>query len=1037
MSLKNLAKATSIRQRYDVLTEYYLNNPSTYSEKNLENYKKWRKRPTTVTDERFKEILNALELTEEGFDLAIKELTSSEKEYISSAIYNESWVKTTKLILAQDDCLVEDIFDENKANFTYALRLHIDYFEKQLQRIVADFPTIQVQASARTDYVGEVINRFMDIGLRTFVYDLHAEKEKLSLSESMDEKEGFQRYLIARFDTKEKVLDFFDCYPVLARLYAETIAFQLINFRELMEAIAESETELNHVFQVEKPISLTGLKMGAGDSHDQGKSVAILTFSNAIDVVFKPKNLMIGERFDRFVQEINEMEPKFDFYLTTKIVKNKYTFEERLIYSGCLSQEEVTHYYRQFGQTIALVYLLNGNDFHLENVLAFGKYPVLIDLETIIQNHFPMPDSENALVKVMQENGESVVMSGLVPIYLFEERAEADVEGANKGIQLSALSGGEQKLPYKVLKLINFDSVNMQFMYQEHITDAAENIPLFNGEKVDFVPYIDTIIAGFQEFSAFAMKNKETLAFLAEKTFSDCLVRNVIKTTQSYGDLLDYSTHPTCMIDYIEREKLFENLWMHGYSNSKPVPYEVRDMLQHDVPIFFNPTSTKNLMASQGELIEEMYQEKAIALESSRLRNYSESEEKQQLDYLKTSFGLYHSTDLQEKTIPLKEQIYQVNFLDGAVAVGKAVLEAAFLGEDSIAWKDIQETSPDNYVVNVMNENFYDGIAGMYLYFSELYHVTKDKTFQKPFKLAEALVLKLEEEYVDSISAFYGSFAAVYPLLYTYQYNRESKLLKTAESIATKYMERYEKETVESYDWNGGTASIIKVFVHLYQLTNKKRYFTFAKQLLLDLELAKITQGGFAHGYSGVIHAANSLLKIEKDPEIMLIIKKCLVKERTTFDPIQEGWLDLRPIRPIVNDLWCYGSTGIGLAYLDLLNSGFEDSRLAEEIQIAANRLIHQEKRDDCLCHGNFGDLEFLIEYSKTALATTQQKEQINAKVRAANQKINDGQYIFEGLPTIPKYGLFTGLAGIGHQLLRIHTGDRAANILTLELPKK
>ncbi|WP_430598076.1 type 2 lanthipeptide synthetase LanM [Enterococcus sp. AZ177] len=1037
MSLKNLAKATSIRQRYDSLKNYYLNNHLTYSNNELENYKKWRSRPTTVTDERFKEILASMRLTEEEFDLAIKELTSVEKEYITMSISEDSWVKTTKQILAQEDRLVTDIFDDEKANFTYALRLHIDYLETKLDQIIAEFPTIQVEKTALDDYIGEVINRFMDIGLRTFVYDLHVEKDKLTFTEMINEKEGFRQYLRERFDNQKKLVAFFDYYPVLTRLYAETIEFQLVNFRELLQALTDSETDLTDVFQVESPICLTRLKMGAGDSHDRGKSVAILTFSNHINVVFKPKNLMIGERFDSFVQEIKKMEPAFDFYLTTKIVKEEYTFEECLVYSECLSEEEVRHYYRQFGQTVALVYLLNGNDFHLENVLAYGKHPVLIDLETIIQNHFPMPDSENAIVKVMQENGESVVMSGLVPIYLFEERAEADVEGATKGIQLSALSGGEQKLPYKVLKLINFDSVNMQFKYQEHTTDAAENIPLFQGEKVDFVPYIETIIEGFKEFSTFAMNNRETLAFMAKKIFSDCLVRNVIKTTQSYGDLLDYSTHPSCMVDYIEREKLFENLWMHGYSNSNPVPYEVRDMLQHDVPIFFNSTSTKDLMASQGEIIKDMYQKRAIDLEVQCLKNFSKEEEQKQLDYLKTSFGRYHSTDLQEKAVPLKQQIQQANFLDGAVAVGEAVLDAAFLGKESIAWKDIEETSSDNYVVNVMNENFYDGITGMYLYFSELYHVTRDTRFRQPYELAEALVLKLEDDYVDSISAFYGSFASVYPLLYSYCYNDNLTLLKTAEAIAKKYIERYQKEAIEGYDWNGGTASIIKVFIHLYQLTDNENYFIFAKQLLLDLDLDKITQGGFAHGYSGVIHAANSLLKIENDPEIRYLIKKCLVKERTTFDPIQKGWLDIRPIPPMVNDLWCYGSTGIGLAYLDLFNSGFEDSRLAEEIQIAAKRLIKRDKRNDCLCHGNFGDIEFLIEYSKTKLATKKQKEQIQEKIKKAHHKIIEEQYTFEGLPTIPKYGLFTGLAGIGHQLLRIHDANQVADLLTLELPKK
>ncbi|MFK4567625.1 type 2 lanthipeptide synthetase LanM [Enterococcus sp. UD-01] len=1037
MSLKNLAKATSIRQRYDILTKYYQQNQLNYSAAELKNYQKWRQRPTTVTDERFAEILHALGLSEAAFDFAIKELDEQEQAYILTVLEQEDWFQMTQEIFAQEDRLVTDVFEPNKANFTYALRLHIDYFENELKQIIKDFPEIIVTEQALQDYVGEVINRFMDIGLRTFVYDLHVEKEALDLSVDLDEKVAFTKYLQARFDTKEKVSAFFYQYPVLTRLFAETIAFQLTNFTELLRALCESKEELTEVFGIEQPLTLTSLKMGAGDSHDRGKSVAILTMNKQQELVYKPKDLAISERFDRFVKEVKKLDSAFDFYLTTKIVKKAYAFEERLHYSACETEAEVAAFYRQFGQTIALVYLLNGNDFHLENVLAYGKYPVLIDLETIIQNHFPMPDSQNALVKVMQSNGESVVMSGLVPIYLFEERAEDDVEGASKGIQLSALSGGEQKLPYKILKLVNFDSVNMQFMYQEHITDAAENIPLLNGEKVDFVPYIDTIIQGFKEFSAFALAHQQQLADLAEEIFSDCFVRNVIKTTQSYGDLLDYSTHPSCMVDYIEREKLFENLWMHGYSDSRPVPYEVRDMLQHDVPIFFNPTSSRDLVASQGEVITGMYPDRAIDLEIDRLRNYSPHEEQEQLDYLKTSFGVYHSMDLQEKSIPLQQAVGRTVFEQGAYAIGAAVLDAAFLGEESIAWKDIEESSPDNYVVNVMNENFYDGIAGMYLYFSELYHVLDQPRFKEAYELAEALVLKLEEDYVDSISAFYGSFAAVYPLLYSYRNNHNLKLLAAAESIAEKYMASFDSATITGYDWTGGIASIVKGFVHLYEETKQERYLAFARQVLLTIDLAEIKQGGFAHGYAGIIYAANSLLKLQPDGEIEQLIKACLVKERTTFDPLQNGWLDLRPIPPQLNDLWCYGATGIGLAYLDLYTSGFDDERLATEIQIAAERLLHQEKRDDCLCHGNFGDLAFLMDYQLSGLATDEQKEQIHQKIENVAAKIRAGKYTFEGLPTMPKYGLFTGLAGIGHQILRMAIPEKTADVLTLTLPEK
>lgn len=1031
MGLENLAKGTSIQQRFAILKKHY----SHQQVKGLDNYTNWRQRPTTVTDERFQEILTHLQLTKEEFGFAIKELTAADKARIFHDISSEEWVQTTQAIFAKEDQFSEDIFDETKANFTYGLRFHVDYLDAEIRKIVAAFPDVNVQKQARANFVGEVINVFMDLGLRTFVYDLHEKKEKMVFPADADEKTRFQQFLAKRFYKKADTIDFFSEYPVLTRLFGETIAFQLDNFRALLQAISESNQELVQTFQVALPLEIKGIKMGAGDSHDRGKSVAILTFSNNVDVVYKPKNLAIGQRFDHFVRKINQLDSRFDFYLTTKIVKETYTFEECLHYSSCLTEEEVIHYYRQFGHTIALVYLLNGNDFHLENVLSYGKYPVLIDLETIIQNHFPVPNGENAQVKVMQENVESVVMSGLVPIYFFEERAEADVEGLSKGIQLSALSGGGQKLPYKVLKIINFDSDNMQFTYQEHMTDEAENIPMLNGEKVDFVPYIDEIIAGFKEFSAFVRQHKTELSCASKELFSDVLVRNVIKTTQNYGDMLDYSTHPSCMVDYIEREKLFENLWMHDYSNSRPVPYEVRDMLQHDVPIFFNPTSTCDIVASQGEVIQEMYQEKAIDLEMDRLENFSIEEEQQQLDYLKTSFGLYHPMDLVKQKVTVENQAVESLFLEGAKAIGTAILAEAFVGEGSIAWKEVEETSPDNFIVGVMNENFYDGITGMYLFFSELYHVTKAPAFKEPYELAETHILKLETEYIESVSAFYGSFAAVYPLLINYGYTQKPELLQVAEGIARIYMENYDAQGIQNYDWNGGTASIIKGFVHLYQVTEKAEYLSFAKQLLADLNLAEVTQGGFAHGYAGIIHAANSILKVEESPLAVEVIRYCLEKERKTFDETQQGWLDTRMTPPMINDLWCYGATGIGLSYLDLVSSGFEDERLIIEIQIAAKRLLAQEKENDCLCHGNFSDLEFLLAFRETDYATEEQKDQINGRMEQVKQRVKAGVYSFEGLPTIPKQGLFTGLAGIGHQLLRFYNPEKAANLLIMDLP--
>lgn len=279
MKFINLAKGTSIVQRYHILKKYYKETDQSHDGTQLINYTKWRSRPTMVTDERFEEILEHLDLTKEAFDFAIKELNVAEKEYIYKAISQDGWIQRTQLIFSQADVSINDIDEEDKLNFAYALRFHVDYFRTQIDQLIQQFPEISISFDAATEYLGEVINRLMEIGLRTFVYDLHAEKEKISGIDDLDERTGFKKYLHHRFDTKEKVEAFFNQYPVLTRLYAEIIDFQLTNFKELLQALKESQKELMALLSVEETLVLTGLKVGAGDSHDRGKSVAMLTFN--------------------------------------------------------------------------------------------------------------------------------------------------------------------------------------------------------------------------------------------------------------------------------------------------------------------------------------------------------------------------------------------------------------------------------------------------------------------------------------------------------------------------------------------------------------------------------------------------------------------------------------------------------------------------------------------------------------------------------------------------------------------------------------
>lgn len=88
----------------------------------------------------------------------------------------------------------------------------------------------------------------------------------------------------------------------------------------------------------------------------------------------------------------------------------------------------------------------------------------------------------------------------------------------------------------------------------EYELSDSNNIPMFNGEEVNAERYKLDVVRGFNEICEFFRTNSYDIVKLIEELFSDVIVRNVIKSTQKYVDMLGYGYHPKCMKDYLERE---------------------------------------------------------------------------------------------------------------------------------------------------------------------------------------------------------------------------------------------------------------------------------------------------------------------------------------------------------------------------------------------------------------------------------------------------------------------------------------------------
>ncbi|MBX4341401.1 DUF4135 domain-containing protein, partial [Mycobacterium tuberculosis] len=67
-----------------------------------------------------------------------------------------------------------------------------------------------------------------------------------------------------------------------------------------------------------------------------------------------------------------------------------YGWQEYIAYRECLTEEELKRFYYRQGGYIALLYFFRSSDFHFENIIASGEFPVLIDLETLFSNHLDL-----------------------------------------------------------------------------------------------------------------------------------------------------------------------------------------------------------------------------------------------------------------------------------------------------------------------------------------------------------------------------------------------------------------------------------------------------------------------------------------------------------------------------------------------------------------------------------------------------------------------------------------------------------------------
>lgn len=356
--------------------------------------------------------------------------------------------------------------------------------------------------------------------------------------------------------------------------------------------------------------------------------------STGKEIMYKPKSLELLQHFNDLLEWFNlkGVDPQFNQYKSIHL--EKYAWEERVEYNSCNSYEEISRYYKRLGGLLGVLYMINGLDFHSENIIASGENPLLIDIETLFHHY---PKIVGQLVEDAEQRAKDKLFHSVLNIGLLPHLSFKTPEG--KGIDLGGISISEAPVPIPIFHVENDQTDEIRFVLKDStINKLDQNVPKLKGELVKATDFVDEFTDGFDGICKIILKNKDELTsdngIITQ--FNDDRIRIIIRATQYYGNFVTEATHPDYLRDWIERDKLMEKVWF-TVLDSRTIAHEKKDLLNNDIPFFYTSPGTRNLFSSDGKVIPNYNNETSNSIVVNRIQGLNLELISEQIDYIKMS----------------------------------------------------------------------------------------------------------------------------------------------------------------------------------------------------------------------------------------------------------------------------------------------------------------------------------------------------------------------------------------------------------------
>lgn len=843
-------------------------------------------------------------------------------------------------------------------------------------------------------------------------------------------------------------------FPVMRRRISDVCNGWLEQASTIVVRFTEDKDAIQTQLLSGSPVSgIDKVRFGLGDSHRGGRSVAILDFSDGRHVVYKPRNLAIDTHFARLLDWTNQ-HCGTDLWVPAHLDRGDYGWVEFVSHAACGDDAEVERFYFRMGNLLALLYALEGNDFHYENIIAVGEHPVLIDLESFFRPNLSGEETE-AL-------DNSVLAVGLLP-----NRMAA----AGQIPEISGLSDAQGQLGLENLFLIQTEDDTWSLVRSRGILPGADNIPVLNGAKIELqVEHSQPLKRGFERVYRAILENMADLSSLLDACASD-QVRVLFRHTATYAHLLEEARHPALMAS--ERATADHYALLRLGVDEYPaaaqfVEFEIADLHRGDVPMFTAQAGSRHLWYSDGGYVANFFHRDGIETARRKLARLSLQDLDRQLWIIGNAFIAHaarasaqgrararlHPADISATA--LDERL-----ITQATMIGTRLREQMHISDESASWLVHLSASLDNTKFELIPA-FYDLYGGMpaeILFFSQLAQVSGA---YEHLTLAQKALRHLKQRLnesgsaVQAIGLYVGWGSLVHLMTALAQLESNYQHLDYIETLLAD--PRFEDLIAKDRNFSliKGTAGFMLACSDLYIASRSPRALQLA-QACADHLIAHRWEGsehhawrvtsavplsGLAHGASGFAMAFARLHEATGNPEYRNVSLSALEYERTLFHPESGNWQDRRDFvirergdSPWCSVAWAHGAPGIGLARLALLRAGIDTPQIRQELDLAVRTTIATGfDGNDSLIFGNFGNLELLACYNECfGQDALPELPELASRMLARVER--------EGLqliaPVAFPIGLMGGATGIAYQCLRLARMHQVPSVLcgTCRLP--